>query len=118
MSAQPQRAYSWVAAVLRWGSYGSAALMLVGVVLVLLDSGVPIQVGPAMPLASLWQQLGYFNPYAIMQLGVLLLLLTPIARLVVTALSFWLEGEPRYSLVSLTVLLIILASLLLSRSAH
>jgi uncharacterized membrane protein len=46
------------------------------------------------------------------------LLLTPIARLVVTALSFWLEGEPRYSLVSLTVLLIILASLLLSRSAH
>jgi uncharacterized membrane protein len=53
-----------------------------------------------------------------MQLGVLLLLLTPLARLVVTALSFWLEGERRYSLVSLTVLLIILASLLLSRSPH
>ncbi|MGH7909566.1 MAG: DUF1634 domain-containing protein [Candidatus Acidiferrales bacterium] len=118
MTAQPQRAYSWVAAVLRWGSYGSAALMLVGVVLALFDSGVPIQVGPAMPLASLPQQLSYFNPYAIMQLGVLLLLLTPIARLVVTAFSFWLEGEPRYSLVSLTVLLIILASLLLSRGAN
>ncbi len=118
MSAQPQRAYSWVAAVLRWGSYGSAALMLVGVLLVFLDSGVPIQVGPAMPLASLPQQLSYLNPYAIMQLGVLLLLLTPLARLVVTALSFWLEGERRYSLVSLAVLLIILASLLLARGSR
>jgi uncharacterized membrane protein len=107
-----------VAAVLRWGSYSSAALMLVGVVLVLLDSGVPIQVGPAMPLAALPQQLSYFNPYAIMQLGVLLLLLTPLARLVVTALSFWLEGEPRYSLISLTVLAIILVSLLLAHGIH
>ena len=115
MSAQPQRAYTWVAAVLRWGSYISAALMLVGVALVFVDSSVPIQVGPAMPLASLAEQLSYLNPYAIMQLGVLLLLLTPLARLVVTALSFWLEGEPRYALVSLTVLAIILVSLLLAR---
>ena len=116
--AKPQRAYTWVAAVLRWGSYISAGVMLLGVVLVFFASDVPIQVGSAMPLAAMVEQLRYGNPYAVMQLGVILLLLTPLARLVVAALSFWLEGEPRYSLVSLAVLAIILASLLLSRASH
>ncbi len=116
--ARPQRAYSWVAAVLRWGSYGSAGLMLLGIVLSFFQPDFAMQIGPAMPLAWLPKQISLGNPYAVMQLGVILLLLTPLARLVVAALSFWLEGERRYSLVSLTVLLIILASLLLSRGAH
>ena len=114
--ARPQRAYSWVAAVLRWGSYLSAGLMLAGVLLVFAQPDVPVQVGAPLPLASLPTELGRVNPYAVMQLGVLLLLLTPLTRLVAAAASFWLEGERRYSLVSLTVLLIILASLLLLRS--
>lgn len=116
--ARPERAYSWVAAVLRWGSYASAGVMLLGIVLVFFQPDVPIQVGSAMPLATMVEQLRLLNPYAVMQLGVVLLLLTPLARLIATSVSFWLEGEPRYSLVSLTVLLIILASLLLSRGAH
>jgi len=116
--ARPQRAYSWVAAVLRWGSYVSAGCMLLGILLAFVQPDVPIQIGSAMPLAWLPKQIALGNPYAVMQLGVILLLLTPLARLVVAALSFWLEGERRYSLVSLTVLLIILASLLLSRGAH
>ena len=118
MTSRPPRAYDWVAAVLRWGSYVSAGFMLLGIVLVFFQPDVPIQIGSAMPLAWLPKQIGYGNPYAVMQLGVILLLLTPLARLVVAALSFWLEGERRYSLVSLAVLMIILASLLLSRASH
>ena len=116
--ARPQRAYSWVAAVLRWGSYASAGLMLLGIALVFFRPDFMMQVGPAMPLAWLPKQISLGNPYAVMQLGVVLLLLTPLARLVVAALSFWMEGERRYTLVSLAVLFIILASLLLSRAAH
>ncbi len=116
--ARPQRAYSWVAAVLRWGSYVSAGFMLLGIVLIFFQPDVPIQVGSAMPLAAMTEQLRLLNPYAVMQLGVILLLLTPLARLVVAALSFWLEGERRYTLISLAVLVIILASLLLSRASH
>ena len=113
--ARPAQPYRWVSVVLHWGSYISAGLMVLGVGLVFFQPDVPIQAGSAMPLATMLEQLRYANPYAVMQLGVVLLLLTPLARLVVAALSFWLEGERRYSLVSLTVLLIILASLLISR---
>ncbi len=115
---RPQRAYSWVAAVLRWGSYFSAGFMLLGIVLIFFQPDFTIQIGPAMPLAWLPKQIALGNPYAVMQLGVVLLLLTPLARLIATSVSFWLEGERRYTLISLTVLLIILASLLLSRASH
>jgi len=89
--------------------------MLVGTMLVLGETDRPIQVGPAMPLRLLPEQLLDANPYAIMQVGVLLLLLTPLVRLVMAAVSFWLEGERRYTLVSLAVLGIILVSVFLSR---
>ena len=118
MNTKPQRAYSWVAAVLRWGSYVSAGMMLLGILLAFVQPDVPIQIGSAMPLAWLPKQLSLGNPYAVMQLGVVLLLLTPLARLIATSASFWLEGDRRYSLVSVAVLLIILASLLLSRATH
>ncbi|HXE76348.1 MAG TPA: DUF1634 domain-containing protein [Candidatus Xenobia bacterium] len=117
-NARPERAYDWVAAVLRWGSYVSAGLMLLGVALVFFQPDVPIQVGSAMPLGAMLEQLRYGNPYAVMQLGVVLLLLTPLARLMATSASFWLEGDRRYSLVSVAVLVIILASLLFSRASH
>lgn len=115
MRAAPERATAWIAATLKWGSYLSAALMLVGTMLVLRETDRPIQVGPAMPLRLLPGQFLDANPYAIMQAGVLLLLLTPLVRLLMAAVSFWMERERRYTLVSLAVLTIILASLFLSR---
>jgi uncharacterized membrane protein len=115
MKIVPQRATTWVAATLRWGSLLSAALMLAGAALLLRETERPLQVGPPMPLDYLGVQLRDGNPYALMQAGVLLLLLTPLVRLLAAAVSFWLEGERRYTLVSLTVLAIILVSLLLAR---
>lgn len=115
MRAIPRKATAWIAATLKWGSYLSAALMLVGTTLVLMETDRPIQVEPAMPLRLLPGQFLDANPCAIMQAGVLLLLLTPLMRLVMAAVSFWMERERRYTLVSLAVLTIILASLFLSR---
>ncbi len=116
MKRAPQRATVWVSATLKWGSYLSAALMLLGSVGVLIHGDLPIQVGPPMPLRLLPEQLLRANPYAVMQAGVVLLLLTPLVRLMAAALSFWLDGERRYALVSLAVLGIILLSLALARA--
>lgn len=115
MSVAPRRATVWIAATLKAGSLGAAALMLAGVVWVLAEVDVPLQVGPPMPLAALAAQLLLGNPYAVMQAGVLLLVLTPLLRIVVAGASFWAEGERRYTLVSLAVLVIIAVSLLLAR---
>lgn len=114
MSARPAR--FWIAATLRWGSYLSAALMAVGLAWVLSTPDVPLQVGPGIPLRLLAGQLLAGNPYAVMQAGVLLLLLTPLLRIAVAAVSFWMERERLYTLVSLAVLAIILLGLLLSRT--
>ena len=118
MSALRERSYQWVAATLRWGSYFSAAWLLAGVVWLLAegDGDRPIQVGPPMPLERLGEEFLRGNPYAVMQAGVLLLLLTPLLRLLVAAVSFWADGERRYTLVSLVVLLMILLSVFLARA--
>ncbi len=106
--------YRWIAGTLRWGSYLSALLLAVGVVWVALDPSVPIQVGPGMPFRILGEQLATGNPYAIMQLGLLVLLATPLLRVVVAAGSFWRRKEWRYTVISLLVLLSVLISVLLS----
>jgi len=115
MRAFPVEAARWIAAVLRWGSFVSAGLMLVGVVWLMLATDVPLQVGPPIPLAALAGLLRQGNPYAVMQVGLTLLLLTPLLRIGVAAGSFWAQGERRYTLVSFVVLAIILASILLAR---
>lgn len=103
----------WIGATLRWGSYLSALLLLVGVAWILLASDVPIQAGPPMPLAALGGQLAEGNPYAVMQLGLMLLLATPLVRVAVAGVSFWLGRERRYTLLALGALAVILLILLL-----
>ncbi len=106
--------YRWIAGTLRWGSYLSALLLAVGVVWVALDPSVPIQVGPGMPFRILGEQLMTGNPYALMQLGLLVLLATPLLRVVVAAGTFWRIRERRYTVVALLVLLSVAASVWLS----
>ena len=106
--------YRWIAGPLRGGAYLSALLLAVGVVWVALDPSVPIQVGPGMPFRILGEQLATGNPYALMQLGLLVLLATPLLRVVVAAGTFWRIRERRYTVVALLVLLSVAASVWLS----
>jgi uncharacterized membrane protein len=108
-----ERAQRAIAGVLRWGCYVSAGVLLAGVAWALGARGVALQVGPPIPLRELGTQLARGNPYALMQVGVLLLLLTPLVRIVTAAVSFELAGERRYTLVSLVVLTLILLTVLL-----
>lgn len=112
MTSPRPRTVVAVAAVLRWGSYLSAAVLALGILWVLRTPDVPLQIGPAMPLRFLGQQLAAGNPYAVMQLGILLLLATPLLRVVTAALAFAVGGERRYAGVSLAVFLFIVLALL------
>ena len=51
------------------------------------------------------------EPAAIMQLGLMLLVATPIARVVFSVIGFLLEGDRLYVAVTLTVLLLLLGGL-------
>ncbi|MEE9235213.1 MAG: DUF1634 domain-containing protein [Candidatus Acidoferrales bacterium] len=103
-----------IAFTLRWGAYLSAGLLAIGVLWLLTASDVPLQIGPAMPLRALGGQLAQGNPYAVMQVGLLLLLVTPLVRLVMGSVSYF-GRDWRYVLVSLAALGLILLSVLLAR---
>lgn len=116
MSAASARSTRWIAFTLRWGSYLSALLLLAGLAWVLTAPDVPLQAGPAMPLGVLGPQLAARNPYAVMQLGLLLLLATPLLRVAVAGVAFWVNQERGYTLVSVAVLALILLSVFLVRT--
>ncbi|MFT4062467.1 MAG: DUF1634 domain-containing protein [Edaphocola sp.] len=59
------------------------------------------------------EQLRTGNSKAIMELGVMLLIATPIARVLFTMIGFWLEKDYQYTVIALLVLLVIICSLLL-----
>ena len=54
----------------------------------------------------------HLNAAAVMQLGVVLLILTPIARVALAMVGFWLEDDRLYTVVSAIVLVILFISLL------
>jgi uncharacterized membrane protein len=83
----------WVALILRIGAYGSVALLLIGLLLWAAISG-PLGVH-------------------IMRVGVLLLMATPVLRIITLLLLYLHARDWKYALISFTVLLIVMVSSLL-----
>jgi uncharacterized membrane protein len=103
--------------VLRWGVILSATIIALGVVWFYLDGGGASQALATYPrsLGGIVQQLGRGEPLALVALGLLLLLLTPIARVAISILVFALERDWLYTVITIVVLLILLVSLALGR---
>jgi uncharacterized membrane protein len=62
-------------------------------------------------IGGILRSAGTLRPDAIIQLGLLLLIATPIARVALAALGFYLEGDRVYVVVSLIVLSVLLFSI-------
>ena len=103
--------------VLRWGVILSATIIALGITWFYFDVGAAGQAPVAYPhsLDGIAQQLGRGEPLALVALGLLLLLLTPIARVAFSILVFALERDWLYTVITIIVLLILLVSLALGR---
>ena len=86
-----------VAAVLRWGAYGSFVIVVVGILLGLKNA-----------------QLGS----ELVRAGLLLLIATPVSRIVALLITFLLDRDKKYALISFTVLLIVVLSSLYGIASH
>jgi uncharacterized membrane protein len=86
-----------VAAVLRWGAYGSFAIVCFGLLLGLHD-------------ARLGSEL--------VRIGLLVLIATPVSRIVTLLITFLLDQDKKYALISFTVLLIVVLSSLYGITGH
>ena len=62
-------------------------------------------------LGSIWNGLMQFNGKAIIQLGILLLIFTPISRVILAVVSFFLERDYLYVMIGVLILGIIMFSL-------
>jgi uncharacterized membrane protein len=106
--------------VLRGGVSASAAIILLGVVLFYLralTSGHTPSVKPfPTSLPAVWSGLAHGDPLAIIALGLLLLLATPVVRVAVSIVAFALEGDRRYVIITTLVLLILIASFVLGKA--
>jgi uncharacterized membrane protein len=106
------KAQAAIAVVLRYGSLVSTLVMALGLLMILirglaayppLESPAPVRVVVARALR--------FDGLGISELGLILLLLTPILRIVVAVTTFALERDHKYTFIALGVLVVVVLSI-------
>ena len=66
-------------------------------------------------IGTLWTGLLAWQPQAVITLGLLILIATPVLRVAVSVIAFWLEHDWRYVVITLIVLAILTVSFTLGR---
>ena len=114
-----QNVYADVYRLLIAGMVVTNVLFVIGLVLALLHPHY-------FPLSAAWVKSQYDwhtvanglihgNPNSYMMLGTLLLILTPIARVVVSIYAFWVDHDRKYVVVTSIVLVVIVLTVILGR---
>jgi len=112
-----------VSDVLKYGVVISAVLLLVGLALLLVEqpAGMPSSVQqltssnfdkPTLDLGQLLSGVAQGSPGYVLQLGVVVLLLTPVVRVLASVIVFAVEKDRTYVVITLIVLGILLFSIL------
>lgn len=106
----------WIGRILRIGVWGSAALMLLGLILAWISSGslrLPDEnPSPADVFRSIFS--GSFDPIMLMFAGLLLLMLTPVLRVLAAIFGFAAEKDRRFVVVSLIVFAMLIGEFVFS----
>ena len=106
--------------LLRSGVLLAAAIVFIGGVLYLFHSGhEAVHYSTFRPVDAELRSVGaivlgafHLQSAALIQLGVVLLIITPVARVALAMVGFWLEHDRLYTLVSAIVLAILFVSLM------
>ena len=117
-SSEPKKnVYTDVYRVLLWGMIVSTLLFAVGIVGALLHPQY-------IPLKSSWIRQHYdwavvlrgirtFNPTIILMVATIILILTPIMRVLISIYAFFVDRDLKYVVVTSTVLLVIILTIIL-----
>lgn len=100
-----------VSSLLRIGVLLSAAIILIGLLLLLFTgtSGYPGTTYPT-TLTAIFNGIGEFKPYAIIMFGLFCLILTPVLRVAVSLVTFLKEKDYLYVTITAIVLIILAIS--------
>lgn len=100
--------------ILRVGVVISAIVIILGLVLLLMtqDSGYSSNQFPT-TFQAIFQGIVTFKPYAVIMLGIFLLILTPVLRVVVSIYAFAKEADHLYVGITILVLVILIISMVI-----
>lgn len=105
----------WVQLVLRWGMILSMSVLVAGLVLFVLSPGDVSE--SDLGLGDIADGLMRGDPIAVIDLGILMLIATPLTRVLATLVIFIADRQPRFVMLSLLVLGIIAFAVLTGSSS-
>lgn len=123
-SFQDKDLQSFVGNLLRYGVIIAMTIVIAGLLMHLFFQGS----GPAdfshfdetavFRFPDFYGRLAAGSTEAIMEAGIMVLIATPVARVLFTMIGFWLEKDYRYTMIAFVVLCIIAYSLLFGVAGH
>ncbi|OGC74869.1 MAG: hypothetical protein A2145_04685 [candidate division Zixibacteria bacterium RBG_16_40_9] len=105
--------YKTTGLVLKWGSWLSILILTSGLILFTIDPS-SFEFGVTSWGENFWRKLSHFDPQAIINLGIILLMLVPFFRVVAIGIGFVIEKDKKYSLISGMVLLFLILGIFLA----
>lgn len=114
MNNKKEKVDIWVGNILLIGSYAAALLLVVGLAMLLFFGRTSAAHLESKPLSFplFFSHLKEKNPLAFLNLGILVMMLTPLFRVITATLSFFLEKDYKYFLIASGVLIILLAGII------
>ena len=114
MKNRKEKTLKYVSTILLIGSFCAAGLLVLGLGISVFQTQLPGEpaVPPGFSLFKSIESLARGEPTAIINLGILVMMLTPFSRVVAAAFSFLLEKDLVYASVAFGVMLILLATML------
>ncbi len=101
MKHRHDRLDRWIGAVLKYGMLLSLAVLLLGLALYIVEPSGP-EVDLSLP--EIAQGVLRGDAIAVIDLGIVLLIATPLSRVITATVVFMVDREPRYAALSLIVL--------------
>jgi uncharacterized membrane protein len=100
----------YVSLILKLGTYSSVLILLLGFLLLIFSPSLK----EAKPFSFPELISGFLNlnPYAFINLGTLILIFTPVLRVIVAVISFSLQKDKKYVWISTGVLLILIGNMI------
>jgi uncharacterized membrane protein len=114
MSNKKEKIDIWVGNILLIGSYAAAFLLVAGLLMLLFFSQTLTAQLESKPLSLslFFSHVKQKNPLAFLNLGILVMMLTPLFRVITAGFSFFLEKDYKYFLIALGILVILLTSII------
>lgn len=102
-----------IARLLRVGTYSAIGLIAVGVVLMLATGRSPLDLAPTLTPDRLLDDLVHLQPAGFLWLGIIVLLLTPAARVAVGSVGYARAGDRPMAVIAALVLVVIATGVVL-----